>query len=157
MKQAYSAASRQLQNNEATDVTQSSQPTKKNTVQNKSSKNKLSDQKCCDTYAVKPKSKKKLDQIQCSSCMSWFHEQCMGLSKTEPVGVWSCLSCRVVPASVTSELSHLKSDINDLKKSTSCILTAVHDLTSMMERSIENINDRITALNRHMSTNDKSK
>ena len=32
----------------------------------------------------------------------------------------------------------------------------VHDLTSMMERSIENINDRITALNRHMSTNDKS-
>ena len=156
LKQAYSAASCQLQNNEATDVTQSSQPTKKNTVQNKSSKNKLSDQKCCDTCAVKPKSKKKLDQIQCSSCMSWFHEQCMGLSKTEPVGVWSCLSCRVFPATVTSELSHLKSDINDLKKSTSCILTAVHDLTSMMERSIENINDRITALNRHMSTNDKS-
>ena len=156
LKQAYSAASRQLQNNEATDVTQSSQPTKKNTVQNKSSKNKLSDQKCCDTCAVKPKSKKKLDQIQCSSCMSWFHEQCMGLSKTEPVGVWSCLSCRVFPATVTSELSHLKSDINDLKKSTSCILTAVHDLTSMMERSIKNINDRITALNRHMSTNDKS-
>ena len=77
----------------------------------------------------------------------------MGLNKTEPVGVWSCLSCRVFPATVTSELSHLKSDINDLKKSTSCILTAVHDLTSMMERSIENINDRITALNRHISTN----
>ena len=156
LKQAYSAASCQLQNNEATDVTQSSQPTKKNSVQNKSSKNKLSDQKCCDTCTIKPKSKKKLDQIQCSSCMLWFHEQCMGLSKTEPVGVWSCLSCRVFPATVTSELSHLKSDINDLKKSTSCILTAVHLLTSMMERSIENINDRITALNRHMSTNDKS-
>ena len=54
------------------------------------------------------------------------------------------------PATVTSELSHLKSDINDLKKSTSCILTAVHDLTSMMERSIENKNDRITALKRHI-------
>ena len=156
LKQAYSAASRQLQHNEATVVIQSSQPTKKNTVQNKSSKNKLSDQKCCDTCAIKPKSKKKLDQIQCSTCMSWFHEQCMGLNKTEPVGVWSCLSCRVFPATVTSELSHLKSDINDLKKSTSCILTAVHDLTSMMERSIENINDRITALNRHISTNDSS-
>ena len=156
LKQAYSAASRQLQHNEATVVIQSSKPTKKNTVQNKSSKNKLSDQKCCDTCTIKPKSKKKLDQIQCSTCMSWFHEQCMGLSKTESVGVWSCLSCRVFPATVTSELSHLKSDINDLKKSTSCILTAVHDLTSMTERSIENINDRITALNRHISTNDNS-
>ena len=134
LKQAYSATSCQLQNNKATDVTQSSQPTKKNSVQSKSSENKLSDQKCCDTCTIKPKSKKKLDQIQCSSCMLWFHEQCMGLSKTEPVGVWSCLSCRVFPATVTSELSHLKSDINDLKKSTSCILTAVHDLRSQRTR-----------------------
>ena len=53
--------------------------------------------KCCDTCNIKPKSKRSYSMIRCSLCMSWYHEQCVGVGKDEPVGVWLCLSCRKVP------------------------------------------------------------
>ena len=41
---------------------------------------------CCESCTVNPKSKKKLSMIQCNMCMSWFHDQCVGLDKNrEPV------------------------------------------------------------------------
>ena len=112
---------------------------------------------CCESCTVNPKSKKKLSMIQCNVCMSWFHEQCVGLDKnSEPVGIWLCMTCREFPKMVTTELSVMKSELYDLKQSTTSILTAVKCLTSNIERSIGNINDRLTAINNRISTNDKS-
>ena len=112
---------------------------------------------CCESCTVNPKSKKKLGMIQCNVCMSWFHEQCVGLDKnSEPVGIWLCMTCREFPKMVTTELSVMKNELYDLKQSTTSILTAVKCLTSNIERSIGNINDRLTAINNRISTNDKS-
>ena len=113
--------------------------------------------KCCESCAVNLKSKKKLGMIQCNVCMSWFHEQCVGLDKdSEPVGIWLCMTCREFPKTVTAELAVMRNELYGLKQSTTSILTAVKSLTSSVERSIGNINDRITAINKQMSTNDKS-
>ena len=111
---------------------------------------------CCESCTVNPKSKKKLSMIQCNVCMSWFHEQCVGLDKnSEPISIWLCMTCREFPKMVTTELSVMKSELYDLKQSTTSILTAVKCLTSNIERSIGNINDRLTAINNRISTNDK--
>ena len=91
---------------------------------------------CCESCTVNPKSKKKLSMIQCNVCMSWFHDQCVGLDKnSEPVGIWLCMTCREFPKMVTTELSVMKSELYDLKQSTTSILTAVKCLTSNIERS----------------------
>ena len=112
--------------------------------------------KCCETCAVNPKSKKKLAMIQCNVCMSWFHEQCVGIDKnSDPIGIWLCVTCRAFPKLVTAELSVMRNELNGLKQSTSSILAAVQNLTSNIERSIGNINDRLTAINKQISTNDK--
>ena len=48
---------------------------------------------CCELCTVNPKSKKMLNMIQCNACMSWLHEQCVGLDKnSEPVGIWLCMT-----------------------------------------------------------------
>lgn len=73
-------------------------------------------QKCCETCKMKTRPKKKKDEIQCSVCMTWYHEQCMGITNKDPVGIWSCLTCRQFPKTVTSELSALKADLNILKQ-----------------------------------------
>ena len=89
--------------------------------------------------------------------MSGFHEQCVGLDKnSEPVGIWLCMTCREFPKMVITELSVMKNELYDLKQSTSSILTAVKCLTSNIERLIGNINNRLTAINIRISTNDKS-
>ena len=49
----------------------------------------------------------------------------------------------------------MRNELNGLKQSTSSILAAVQNLTSNIERSIGNINDRLTAINKQISTNDK--
>ena len=109
---------------------------------------KTESHKCCDSCSIKPKTKKKFDMIQCSACMSWFHEKCVGLdNSSEPIGIWLCLTCRKFPQTITTELSDLKTELSELKQSTHSILTAVTRLTTNIERSIGNINDRITALN----------
>lgn len=76
--------------------------------------------------------------------------------KKDPVGIWSCVTCRQFPKNVTNELAALKNDLNVLKQSTNSILTAVNNLTSNIDRSIGNLNDKITALNNQVSNKDKS-
>ena len=49
-------------------------------------------QKCCDTCIVKAKPRKSHPMTRCSFCMLWYHDQCVGLDKDEPVGVWLCSS-----------------------------------------------------------------
>ena len=59
--------------------------------------------------------------IRCSLCMSWYREQCMGIEKGEPVGLWLCVSCRKVPEDIKSEISCLKDDVDNLNLSTTQI------------------------------------
>ena len=71
--------------------------------------------KCCESCAVNPKSKKILGMIQCNVCMSWFHEQCVGLDKdSEPVGIWLCMTCREFPKTVTAELAVMRNELYGL-------------------------------------------
>ena len=89
--------------------------------------------------------------------MLWFHEQCVGLDKnSEPVVIWLCITCRDLPKMVTTELSVMRNELYDLKQSTTSILAAVKCLTSNIESSIGNINDRLTAIKNRISTNHKS-
>ena len=89
--------------------------------------------------------------------MSGFHEQCVGLEKnSELVGIWLCMTCREFPKMVSTELSVMKNELYDLKQSAASILTAVICLTSNIERSIGNIDERLTAINNRISSNDKS-
>ena len=73
--------------------------------------------KCCESCVVKSKYKK-LQEIICSVCMSWFHEQCVGLKQTYRSSILSCLTCRQIPKTVTMELSALKNEPSVLKQST---------------------------------------
>ena len=146
---------KQTINSETSNKAHGVQPAKNETGTDGQSKGKS--HKCCDSCTIKPKSKKKHSMIQCNACMSWFHEQCVGLDKSsEPIYIWLCPTCREFPKTVTTELFVLKNELNGLKQSTNSILTVVKELTSNIERSIGNINDRITALNNQISTNDKS-
>ena len=41
---------------------------------------------------------RQLEMIECSMCAIWFHTACVGVKQDVPVGVWPCLSCRLIPA-----------------------------------------------------------
>ena len=81
--------------------------------------------KCCDACNIKPKSKKSFSMIRCSFCMSWYHELCVGVKKDEPVGIWLCLSCRQVPQGLQSSITALTTDVQQLKVSTSSIISTL--------------------------------
>ena len=87
--------------------------------------------------------------------MSWYHEQCVGVAKDEPVGVWLCLSCRKVPQGLQSSITALTSDIEQLKVSTSSILVALGHLTTQVSTSISGIHDKLAALSNQVRCNDK--
>ena len=110
--------------------------------------------KCCDTCKVKPSSKKKYDMIQCSACMLWYHETCVGISKDDPVGIWFCPACRCIPPALSSGIKTLKDDVDSLKQSTLSILATIQGLSKSIESSIGNLNDRFTALQRQINAKD---
>ena len=117
-------------------------------------KSNKKDNKCCDTCKVKPTYKKKYDMIQCSACMIWYHETCVGISKNEPVGLWFCPACRCIPPTLATGIKSLKDDVDSLKQTTLSILTTVQGLSTSIGNSIENLNDRITALQRQINAKD---
>lgn len=110
--------------------------------------------KCCNTCKVKPNSKRKYDMIRCSICAHWFHEECVGIAKDEPVGIWLCNTCKSIPTSLKHDVSDMKSEVNELKECTKNILKAVLDLSTKVERNFGTINDRITALTRQINGKD---
>ena len=81
-------------------------------------KSNKKDSKCCHTCKVKPTYKKKYDMIQCSACMIWYHEICVGISKNEPVGLWFCPACRCIPPALATGIKSLKYDVDSLKQTT---------------------------------------
>ena len=112
-------------------------------------------QKCCDTCTVKAKPRKSHPMTRCSFCMLWYHDQCVGLDKDEPVGVWLCSSCRQVPQGLQDNISEIKTDVEELKKSTKSITTAIHKLSEQVTSCVENINDKLTALCKRIDCNDR--
>ena len=38
--------------------------------------------------------------IQCSMCATWYHTDCVGLKKDTPVGIWPCITCRLIPEQI---------------------------------------------------------
>ena len=117
-------------------------------------KSNKKDSKCCDTCNVKPTYKKKYDMIQCSACMIWYHETCVGISINEPAGLWFCPACRCIPPALATGIKSLKDDVDSLKQTTLSILTTVHGLSTNIGNSIENLNDRLTALPRQINAKD---
>ena len=81
---------------------------------------------CTDTCKFKTKrSGKQHDMIQCSVCAQWYHTDCVGLKKGDPVGVWPCPSCRHIPEQIKN------------------IVESISTLTAAMN-NISNINNNLT-------------
>ena len=96
------------------------------------------------------------DMIRCSLCMVWFHNVCVGEDRRY-VGVWTCVSCRCLPAVVLNlqtqvnalasslaayqhketaqndEINRLKSDNNRLMQKVNNLQNTNSDLTKLIE------------------------
>ena len=96
-------------------------------------------QKCCNTCSVKSKPRKSHPMTRCSLCMVWFHDQCVGLDKDEPVGVWLCLSCRQIPQGPQDNISDIKTDVDQLKMSTKSITITMQKHSEQITSCIGNI------------------
>ena len=126
-------------------------------TQNNSESNTMKGQKgtkCGDSCKLNQKTKKNIDMIQCSFCMSWYHDLCMGIKKDEPVGIWLCPNCRTVPQDVRNEIDSLKTEVKQLKTTTNLILSSINSLSDKLDNCVGGINDRITALKRHINQHD---
>ena len=125
-----------------------------NALEQKQTKANMS-QKCCNTCTVKSKSRKSHPMTRCSLCMTWFHDQCVGLEEDEPVGVWLCLSCRQIPQGLQENIIDIKSDVEQLKMSTKSITAAIQNLSEQVTSCIGHINDKLTALSKRIDCNDR--
>lgn len=92
---------------------------------------------------------------RCSICMTWFHDQCVGLDKDEPVGIWLCSSCREVPQGLQKNIIELKTEVVQLKASTNTIISTITTLSTQVTSCIEGIHDKLTAISNQLSCNDK--
>ena len=96
------------------------------------------------------------DMIRCALCMAWFHNVCVGEDRRY-VGVWTCVSCRGLPALVLNlqtqmndvltsiatyqrndvaqkdELNRLKLENNKLMQKVSNLQNTNSDLTKLIE------------------------
>ena len=116
------------------------------------SHNQTKPKQCWDTCKVKTSSKKKYDMIQCTFCLHWYHETCVGIKKDDPIGIWVCLACRKVPTDLKQDISSLKYEVDEIKQSTQSILKAIKGLATKLENSLENVNDRLTSVTRQINS-----
>ena len=112
-------------------------------------------QKCCNTCTVKSKPRKAHSTTRCSLCMVWFLDQCVGLDKDEPVGVWLCLSCPEIPQGLQDNISDIKTDVKQLTMPTKSITITMQKLSEQITSCVGNINDKLTALCKRIDVNDK--
>ena len=108
--------------------------------------------KCCDLCKVKASVKKKYDQIQCTFCMSWFHETCVGIKKDDPVGIWVCVTCRNVPKDLKMDIDNLKHEVVEIKKCTQSVVKAIEVLATKFENTIGGLKDQMTSMSRQMNS-----
>ena len=111
--------------------------------------------KCCETCTLKPKPRKTYPMTRCSLCMVWYHDQCVGLDKDVPVGVWLCVMCRQVPQGLQDNLIDIKTDVEQLKEASNSIITILNTLSTEVTKNIQGINDKLTALSKQINCNDK--
>ena len=110
--------------------------------------------KCSDACKIKSSAKKQYSMIQCSFCMVWLHEKCVGISEGDQIGLWLCLTCRSIPPAIKHDIGTLKTDVEQLKECTKSILSAVKGLSEKVENSFGSLNDRLTSLNRNINAKD---
>ena len=111
---------------------------------------------CTESYNIKPNSKKQYAMTRCALCMVWFQDTCVGIGKDEPIGLWMCHTCRVIPKIVKDEVISLKNDVEQLKESTDTILSAVNGLSSQLENCVSSLQDQISALSKQIKSRDKT-
>lgn len=122
---------------------------------NKSESNKLTKHKSCfDECKVKKTSKKKYAEIQCIFCTKWYHEVCVGIKESDPVGIWICPVCRNVPSEIKKDISCLTQEVSDIKQCTQSIVKAIESLTFTLQNNIENINDKLTSVSKQINSTD---
>ena len=92
---------------------------------------------------------------RCSLCMTWFHDQCVGLEEDEPVGVWLCLYCRQIRQGLHDSIIDIKSDIEQLKMSTKSITEAIQNLSEQVTSCLGNRNDKLIALSKRIDCNNR--
>ena len=78
----------------------------------------------------------------------------MGIKKYELLGIWLCPNCRTAPQDVRNEIDSLKTDVKQLKTTTNLILSLINSLSDKLDNCVGGINDRITALKRHINQHD---
>ena len=110
--------------------------------------------KCSDACKIKSSAKKQYSMIQCSFCMVWLHEKCVGISEGDQIGLWFCPTCRSIPRAIKHDIGTLKTDVEQLKECTKSILSAVKGLSEKVENSFGSLNDRLTSLNRNINAKD---
>ena len=71
------------------------------------------------------------EMLQCSHCAEWFHLDCVGIKKTDPVGVWPCPSCRL-QSSILQQclgmLEDMKIQINSMQQTQHALVNEVAQL-----------------------------
>ena len=84
-------------------------------------------------------------------CAIWFHTECDGIKKDVPVGVWSCLSCRLIPAQVRNLLNTLNAvNMNSCeRRSTLCEAKtqecdAVKDDNTCLQSQVASLTTRLS-------------
>ena len=60
-----------------------------------------------------------------------------------------------MPQGLQDNISEIKTDVEELKKSTKSITTAIHKLSEQVTSCVENINDKLTALCKRIDCNDR--
>ena len=108
--------------------------------------------KCCDGCKVKPTAKRKYDQIQCTFCMVWYHETCVGIKKDDPIGIWVCPKCRKVPSDLQNDIHCLKNEVGEIKKCTQSVLKAIEGLSTNFANTIGSLKDQMTSMSRQINS-----
>ena len=108
--------------------------------------------KCCVSCKVKSTAKKSYDMIQCMFCMEWYHEVCVGITTTDPIAIWVCLTCRAVPTDLKNEITSIKREVADMKQFTHSAVKAIESLSTKLDNNFQSLNDRLTSMTRQINS-----
>ena len=92
------------------------------------------------------------EMLQCSHCAEWFHLDCVGIKKTDPVGVWPCPSCRLQ----SSILQQCLGMLEDMKIQINSMQQTQHALVNEVAQLKKNNTDAISEKEENKSKENKS-